>query len=117
MRGHDAITAGRLQGWRFRRVDVEVIDGARDRRGWTAPGAECIGADLIGRIEVGPNESAGALDFRCCYGLPVLVVADSYDTGWPVAVRIMDAEPASLHFASPEMAIRIDQGEMLTWEP
>lgn len=117
MRGHEAIVAGRLDGWRFRRIDVEVRRAAQQRTGWPTPGPEAVGADLIGRIEVDSGEAAGLLDFRCCHGLPVLVVADSYETGWPIAVRVMDAEPASLNFASPEMAIRIDGQGMMTWEP
>lgn len=116
MRGHEAIVAGRLEGWRFRRIDVEVLQATRQRVGWTSPGPEAIGRDLVGRIEVDAREAPGLLDFRCCYGLHVLMVADSYETGWPVAVRVMDAEPASLHFASPEMVIRIDSKGMQTWE-
>lgn len=101
MRGADAIIAARLQGHRLARIDVDVLPARRESRDrWQPPGVEVLGRSVVGRIEVYGDDTAAALDLRCCHGLPVMVLAESYEAGWPVAARVLEAEPARLHFGA-----------------
>lgn len=116
MRGAEAVIAARLDGMPIARIDVEVLPAKpQSRRRWTPPGLEAEAGALVGRIEVYPDDNPLTLDLRCCYGLPVLVVAHSYDAGWPVAQRAIDCDPASLNFAAPDYAVRYANGEMQAW--
>jgi len=116
MRGAEAITAARLDGMPITRIDIELLAGKPEgRRRWTPPGLEVLGRSVIGRIEVYADDNPLTLDLRCCYGLPVLVLAESYDTGWPVAERAIDCEPVSLHFAVPDYLVRYANGRMDAW--
>ena len=117
MRGADAITAARIAGWSIERIDVDVLPARPEHRErWTPPGVEAVGGRVFGRIEVYGSDNPATLDFRCCYGVPVLVVAGSYEAGWPVAEKIAEAEPLRLHFAAPEIAVRYSHDGMQAWE-
>lgn len=115
MRGHLRIIEARLAGLALARIDVEVMAARFDRPRWQPPGVEWHGEVAVGRIEILTNESAALLDLRFCRGLPVLVLAPSYDEGWPVAQRIVDVEPASINFCAPDMAVRMANGRMDVW--
>ncbi len=118
MQGHDEITAARLQGIRVSRVAIDVLrDQPHRAYPWQRPGIERDGDEIVGRIEVYADDVPDALDLRCCYGLPVSIIAPSYTEGWPVAVRVTDAEPARLTFASPELAARFStEWGLQAWE-
>lgn len=118
MRGNEAIVAARMAGTSVDRIDIEVLpDRPANRRRWTPPGLEVVGSTVVGRIEVYASDNPMTADLRCCYGLPVLVLADSYDAGWPIAQRVIDCDPLSLHFAAPDFAARFSHSEGLVgWE-
>lgn len=119
MRGHEAIVAARLAGLRIDRVEVERLDS--DERpatvvDWRQAGVIEFDCERVGLIEILPADSVATLDLRCCHGLPVLVLASSYERGWPIAERVIDVEPASLNFAAPDMAARYADGRVEAWE-
>ncbi len=118
MQGHDVIVAARLQGIRVSRVSIELLAEPPHRAyDWQRPGVERDGDEIVGRIEVYADDLPETLDLRCCHGLPVSIIAPSYTAGWPLAVRVVDAEPARLTFASPEMAARYStEWGLQAWE-
>lgn len=117
MRGIEPIVSARLVGMPVDRIDIEVLqEKPQNRRRWTPPGLEAFGRSVIGRVEVYADDNPLTLDLRCCYGLPVLVLADSYDTGWPVAQRAIDCDPASLNFAAADYVARYANGRLEAWE-
>lgn len=117
MRGQDEIIAARLADMPVARIEIVVLPRAPNHQyDWQRPGIEWHGAELVGRIEVEPGDNPATLDLRCCYGLPVLVLADSYQRGWLVAQRVADAAPYRLNFAAPECAARYMGGKLDVWE-
>lgn len=116
MRGVEAIVAARLAEVPLRRIDIEVLPAKpQSRRRWQPPGLEVLGAAAVGRIEVYADDNPLTLDLRCCYGLPVLVLAESYDAGWPFAQRAIDCDCASLNFAAADYAARYTPERIDAW--
>lgn len=111
MKGHDAIVQARLAGVRLSRIDVDVLP----RGAAAVAGVEWIG-EPVGRLAIHADENPQRLDFRCCHGLPVLVLAGSYAEGWRFAERIADEFPAELRFCAPDMAVRVNDKGMQAWE-
>lgn len=117
MRGAEAVIAARMAEVPLRRIDIDVLAGKPDaRRRWQQPGLEILADAAVGRIEVYAADNPLTLDLRCCYGLPVLVTADSYDAGWPVAQKAIDCECALLNFAAADYAARYENGRIEAWE-
>lgn len=109
MRGHDQIIAARLAGLPLKRIDIDV--------GGKAHGIENVCGELVGLLAVEEKPSAARLDLRCCHGLPVVVIADTYEAGWPIAERVIEHAPVSLTFAAEDMAATYTpQGGLQAWE-
>jgi len=113
MRGTEAIIAARLAGIP---VAAVVIDRIAEPPVIRWPELEIEGGDVVGKIEVYDADTIASLDLRCCHGLRVSIFAGSYAEGWPLLERVLDCEPASMIFATPEMAARFDGEELHTWE-
>lgn len=119
MRGHEAVVAARLAGVRIDRIEVERLladDYPGPVLGDSTAGIERRPDGVVGSIEILARESVATLDLRCCHGMDVLVLAGSYEAGWPVAERIIEVEPASLRFAAPAFAARYENGRLEAWE-
>lgn len=115
MTGHEALAAARLRGWNP--GTVRIVVEPRSSAWWRQP-AIYRGADkrTVAEIQVDPDEVAGALDLRCCHGLPVFVHADSYDAGKAVLWRVQEFEPVLAALVAPDSVVRITEGGIEQWE-
>lgn len=106
MRGHDQILSARKAGIPVHKIEIEVRRSDPEYRWeWQRPGIEWRDGRTFGRIDIGPGDNLRSLDLRCCHGVPTVVFARSYDEGWPVADRVIEAEPSRATFCAPDAAV------------
>lgn len=70
----------------------------------------------VAELWVDPTEVAGALDLRCCRGLPVFVHAPSYDAGKAVLFRLQEFEPVLACLIAGDTLVRITAEGIEQWE-
>lgn len=115
MKGHEALAAARMRGWNpgTVRILVEPTTGAW----WRQPEIYRMpNKATVAEIQVDPEDVAGALDLRCCRGLPVFVHADSYDAGKAVLFRVAEFEPALAALVAPDSVVRMTDEGVEQWD-
>lgn len=70
----------------------------------------------VAEIWIDPTEVAGALDLRCCRGLPVFVHAPSYDAGKAVLFRAAEFEPTLACLIAADTLVHLTAEGIQQWE-
>lgn len=112
MIGADRLIDARLRGRHPDSVRINV-EPAPEHRYDTLYRAE--DGRSVAELWVDPSEIAGALDLRCCRGLPVFVHAERYDAGKAALFRAMEFEPSLACLIAGDVMVRATTEGIEEW--